>query len=65
MKVAGWKVRLFDSGFKYAFMSKFRFKIESRSFLSLILKLYAEILKCNTVKSCFVIATLLKSFMSH
>ena len=52
-------------------MSKFRFKLESRSFTSvkvgrrgftsLRLELSEEMLRCNTVKSCFVTTTLLKS----
>ena len=45
-------------------MSKFRLKLESRSFSSLMWEMSEEMLKCNTAKSCFVTITLLKSFKS-
>ena len=45
-------------------MSKFRLKLESRSFSSLIWELSEEMLRCNTAKSCFDTITLLKSLKS-
>ena len=38
-------------------MSNSRFKLESRSFSSLMWKLSEEMLRCNTVKTCFVTIT--------
>ena len=45
-------------------MSKFRLKLESRSFSSLMSELSEEMLRCNTAKSSFVTIILLKSFKS-
>ena len=45
-------------------MSKFRLKLESRSFSSLMWELIEEISRCNIAKSCFVTITLLKLFKS-
>ena len=45
-------------------MSKFRLKLESRSFSSLIWELSEEMLRCNTAKSCLDTITLLKSLKS-
>ena len=45
-------------------ISKFRLKLESRSFSSLMWELSEEMLRYNTAKSCFVTVTLLKSFKS-
>ena len=45
-------------------MSKFRLKLESRSFSSLIWELSEEMLGHNTAKSCFDTITLLKSLKS-
>ena len=40
-------------------ISKFRFKLESRSFSLLMWELREEMLICNTAKSCFVTIALL------
>ena len=45
-------------------ISKFRLKLESRSFSPLMWELREEMLRYNTAKSCFVTVTLLKSFKS-